>query len=92
MAALLDSRHATRTTTVKMPTRKSIIYTVENSSSFLHTQAANDHESAARFHRNAAEFHDKANVVEAKSHAKSAMDSCSTAHKKSVSACESSAR
>jgi len=66
--------------------------TVENSSSFLHIQAANDHESAARFHRNAAEFHDKDYVVEAKSHSKSAMDSCSTAHKKSVSACESSAR
>jgi hypothetical protein len=92
MAVLLDPSHATCSTNVNMPTRKSIMSTVENSSSFLHTQAANDHESAARFHRNAAEFHDKDNVVEAKSHAKSAMDSCSTAHKKSVSACESSAR
>lgn len=60
--------------------------------SSLHTQAATEHEATAQHHRKAAACHDQSKLADAKGSAKSAMECCNTAQKKTAAACACSSK
>jgi hypothetical protein len=61
-----------------------------NEASKLYTHAAECHEATAKLHRDAASCYDHNEMTDAKDCSKHAMDSCNTAQKDSVAACDSS--
>lgn len=63
-----------------------------STASNAHKQAASDHEACAKHHSMAADCHDKNKLDEAKINSNSAMKSCESASKHSVTACGCSAK